>query len=301
MKPPKPPIPVYDLYGEAHSGSVSGAIHVETLTVRAQVNAWNILAHRHATLSQFFFIGSGGGAVEIDGLRHPIAAPAIVWLPAGCVHGFAFEPETDGMVVTLADDALRAITALAPDCAETLTAPQLVTALPDAEAEAFGTLARAIGSEAAEAAPGARAAALCHVGLLLIQLSRLSIPARDTPLTGARALYREFRALVEGHFRARWSIPLYARRLGISPDRLHHACQMAAGVPPTRIVQERLMVEARRALIYTGMSVGEIAFDLGFEDAAYFSRFFTKRAGLSPAAFRANPPGLSVTSPARSG
>lgn len=279
-------IPVYDLYGEAHSGAVSGALHAETIHIRAKVNAWNILAHRHARLSQVFFIAKGGGTVEIDGTRHALAAPAVVWLPAGCVHGFVFEPETDGIVLTAAEDVVRMACDLAPDCATRLAAPLLLSPIDVTQGQQFSASAKAVAEEATMQAPGARAAALHHFGLLLILLARATTGARDTPVSSARATYFAFRNLVDQNFRARWSVPLYAKRLGISPDRLHDICQLVAGHPPTHLIQERLMVEARRALIYTGMSIGEIAFDLGFDDPAYFSRFFSKRAGLAPASFR---------------
>ncbi|WP_246775740.1 helix-turn-helix domain-containing protein [Methylobacterium aquaticum] len=55
---------------------------------------------------------------------------------------------------------------------------------------------------------------------------------------------------------------------------------------PQGILHDRLMLEAKRSLIYTTLPVSKIAFDLGFNDPAYFSRFFAARAGLSPAAFR---------------
>ena len=54
---------------------------------------------------------------------------------------------------------------------------------------------------------------------------------------------------------------------------------------PLQLIQDRLMLEARRLLAYTASSVAEIAFQLGFEPA-YFSRAFTRQEGLSPVAFR---------------
>ena len=279
-------IPIYDLYGEAHSGRGFGAIHVETLHVRAQVNSWNILAHRHAALSQIFVIVTGGGMVDIDGTRHDMRPPAAIWLPAGIVHAFRFEPETNGAVVTLTDDVVRQSMALAPDCAAALAAPCVVHALPAAQRDLFMAHAEALAGETANPAPGVRAACLHHVGLMLVQLARAAAPDATTPITAARSLHRAFCDLVDQHFREHWSIPAYARRLGIGADRLHDACRTAAGRAPSEIIHDRVMVEARRALVYTAMSVAGVAYDLGFEDPAYFSRFFARRAGQSPAAFR---------------
>ena len=54
------------------------------------------------------------------------------------------------------------------------------------------------------------------------------------------------------------------------------------GRSAARVIQDRLMIEARRDLVYTAMSISQISFRLGFSDPAYFSRFFAKRAGVSP-------------------
>jgi AraC family transcriptional activator of pobA len=57
-----------------------------------------------------------------------------------------------------------------------------------------------------------------------------------------------------------------------------------------RLVHARQLLEAKRQLLYTNMSVSEIAYALGFEDSAYFTRFFTQRAGCSPRNFRMRQP-----------
>jgi AraC family transcriptional regulator, transcriptional activator of pobA len=60
----------------------------------------------------------------------------------------------------------------------------------------------------------------------------------------------------------------------------------AAGASPLRLVQDRLMLEAKRALLYSNMTIAEVGYHLGFEDPAYFSRFFAKAEGLSPKRYR---------------
>jgi len=283
----KSPIPTFDLYGETHSGAEAGPLHVETLHVRAEVNAWNILAHRHTGLSQIFVFFTGGGTVEIDGTSHALRPPALVWLPAGTVHGFAFEPDTDGIVITAAGETVRLAAERDPDSHALLLHPLLVNGLEDGPAERLGAFARDLATEVRDALPGTRAAAQHLFGLMLIALARAVETGSALPERAAATTYRAFRDLVDKHFRDRWTVPLYARRLGLTPDRLHDICQSNGGRPPMQIVHDRLMIEARRALLYTGMSVTEIGFGLGFEDPAYFTRFFARRAGIPPTAFRA--------------
>ncbi|MGQ3468071.1 helix-turn-helix domain-containing protein, partial [Xanthomonas campestris] len=89
------------------------------------------------------------------------------------------------------------------------------------------------------------------------------------------------------HYRAHWSIARYAAQVGLTPGHLNAVCQRLANASALQLLQRRLMLEAGRSLRYTSMSVQQVAADLGFFDAAYFSRFFARHAGCSPSHFRA--------------
>jgi len=79
----------------------------------------------------------------------------------------------------------------------------------------------------------------------------------------------------------------YAAALKVSESRLRHACMIVAAQSPMQLVHARVVLEAKRQLRYTSGSVSEIAYALGFDDPAYFTRFFSRRTGMSPRAFRA--------------
>ena len=91
----------------------------------------------------------------------------------------------------------------------------------------------------------------------------------------------------------RWTVPQphEATRprefLDVNESRLRRACLAVTGQSPIDLVHLRLLVEAERQLRYTSMPVTQVAYYLGFDDPAYFTRFFTRRMGLSPRAFRA--------------
>ncbi|MBL0929291.1 MAG: helix-turn-helix domain-containing protein, partial [Alphaproteobacteria bacterium] len=78
----------------------------------------------------------------------------------------------------------------------------------------------------------------------------------------------------------------FPRALGVSTTHLTRTCRQIVGRSATQIMQERLMIEARRDLVYTALSISQIAFQLGFSDPAYFSRFFATHAGTSPKTYR---------------
>lgn len=99
-------------------------------------------------------------------------------------------------------------------------------------------------------------------------------------------LFKDFSTLVEFNFTKLHSVTEYAERLGISPKSLTKHFQKIRVQKPRDFIKNRIVLEAKRKLIYTDFSVKEIAFDLGFNDPAYFTRFFTKATQKSPLQFK---------------
>jgi AraC family transcriptional activator of pobA len=92
------------------------------------------------------------------------------------------------------------------------------------------------------------------------------------------------RALSEdGH-----SVARYAVDLAMSTSQLNRLSRRHLGASAKEVIQERLEIEARRLLLLTGRSAAQISRDLGFTDPSYFTRFFRRRTGQSPAHFRAS-------------
>lgn len=97
---------------------------------------------------------------------------------------------------------------------------------------------------------------------------------------------QEFIALVEKQFKTVHTVKGYAEQLFISPKSLAKKLHALSYPTPLQIIQDRIILEAKRQLKFSNLSIKEIAFELGFEDPAYFSRLFSKNADVSPAAYR---------------
>jgi AraC family transcriptional activator of pobA len=115
--------------------------------------------------------------------------------------------------------------------------------------------------------------------------------AQRQPQTGGRghwhqALFTRFMLLVEAHFLEHWSLRQYASHLGLSIPRLNRLTQAESRKTALEIVHERLTREACRRLLYIAAPAANLAAELGFDDPAYFSRFFKKRTGLTPRHWR---------------
>lgn len=99
-------------------------------------------------------------------------------------------------------------------------------------------------------------------------------------------LIREFNFLVEQHFKSKHTVQAYADLLFKSPKTLSNQFKRIIGKTPLAFIQERRYLEAQRMLMFSNMSIKEIALDLGFEDSQSFSRFIKKQSGKAPSALR---------------
>lgn len=99
-------------------------------------------------------------------------------------------------------------------------------------------------------------------------------------------IVRSFNLMVENNYRKQHSVGFYAEQLNKSPKTLSNLFALYNHKSPLAVIQERVSLEAKRLLIYTDKSAKEIAYELGFEDAAYFSNFFKKQTTYSPTDFR---------------
>ncbi|WP_267740594.1 AraC family transcriptional regulator [Myroides injenensis] len=88
------------------------------------------------------------------------------------------------------------------------------------------------------------------------------------------------------HFAEHKRPSYYADLLHLSTTYLNECSTQTLGLSVSKVIQERVILEAKRLLFYTDLSVKEIAFTLGYEDYSYFSRLFFKNEGCSPIAFR---------------
>jgi len=101
-----------------------------------------------------------------------------------------------------------------------------------------------------------------------------------------KTLVRQFKAVVEKHYKTWHQVKDYAEELNVSPNYLNEVIKSALYISAKDYIQNRLMLEAKRMTIFTGKSSKEIGFDLGFEDPSHFSKFFKSNTGQSLVEFK---------------
>jgi AraC family transcriptional regulator, transcriptional activator of pobA len=283
-------IPRFFLYGEPPRDSDAHFFHVETIAARSCRYDWKIGAHAHRDLHQFLVIRAGRGEMQAEASLRPFAAPALLIVPSGMIHGFTFERDTRGHVVTVAQALIEEFAQRDPAFAQLFDAAKCIELASDVfEAHEFEAAVEKLQRELVWPAAAQELAAEARLITALVAAVRAVADSDGSAnqRRGPRAeLVARFRTAIEENLRSGWSISRYAKALGVTASRLRAACLEIAGKPPARLLNDRLLLEAKRSLIYTNMTVGETAYALGFDDPAYFSRFFSQRVGQSPAAFR---------------
>ena len=283
-------IPRIYLYGEELSEVELDFVHVEPIRERSGANDWTIRPHAHPDHIQLLFVEHGGGEIRIEAQTYQIPVPAVVVIPVAMVHEIRFLPGTDGHVITAACSYAKAMTQGDARYGEALAHPAVYPLGEDpancgALKESFEWMRR----EYVWTAPGRRMAIKAQFQRILVALMRLRAEAGGVdPQRGDRDydLLCRYRELLEAHFKSEKALEFYASKLGVSIQRLNLACKARADKTASQLLHERVVIEAKRCLIYMTMTVAEVGYDLGFEDPAYFSRFFSQRVGVPPGAYR---------------
>ncbi|HEV7308182.1 helix-turn-helix domain-containing protein [Ensifer sp.] len=277
-------IPNFFVYGEPEQQIEPGFFHVETVMARKSLHQGQVNAHKHDQMGQVTFWLSGGGTYFIDDKPLDFSAPAVSFVPSGVVHGFSVDPETsDAIVVSVADGALLSIR---ENTTLSLDTPTMVRG--DGEDSGWRRLSQLleiVAGEYAGGAAGAQKMLAALIAAVLTQIARLASASPTGEQTQA-ALATQLRRLVDVHFRENWSVGHYTDALATTPHLIAKASREAFGMPVKELINERRLLEAKRLLLFTVRPLEDIAYEIGFTDAAYFSRFFRQRVGEAPSDWR---------------
>jgi len=300
MKPGKHmhAVPTYSLYGETAADLGHHFVHIETIDARSREHQWSIRPHVHADLQHLLFIETGNSKFEIDTKTFEIEHGTVINVPARCVHAFNFERDVRGWVVTLSVTLLRRICQFHPEFKSLLNQYDIVSLHADEFALLRPRLVeldneiKGNRTGSAAAVESALLALLVHVmrhqqsRQISEQTSRNHGYASDEVRDSDVGLVVRYKNMIESSFQHRIGAMEYATRLCVCHEKLRGACARVTGTSPLGLLNARRLLEAKRCLLYSNMSIASVAYESGFEDPAYFSRFFTRSVGKSPREYR---------------
>ncbi|MCF1742480.1 helix-turn-helix domain-containing protein [Paradevosia shaoguanensis] len=277
-------IPIYALYGEATQDQSQDWLHWETLLSRSRLYDFRIAPHRHEQFFQIIHITAGTAVATIDNETFSLGPDSAICIPALTVHGYEFSPDIVGVVLTLFERDVRSILAQAPEIAEAFRVPRAIRGSRE-----VGRTVDELIAEASRREPGRAATMPARIGLLLVAIHRAEVAtAHRAQASASRSVHhvQAFQELADTEFANARPMAFYAGALGITPTHLNRVCRQVLGASALSVIERRVALEAKRYLMFSSLSVKEIALLLGYQDPAYFNRFFSRQVGMAPGVFR---------------
>lgn len=273
-------------------------IHYDALDNLASFFGRHMPVHRHAQFLQIHYIDRGAISFQIDDQLYQLEGPALFMTPPAIPHSFKTEDNAPGHVLTVHQSVVWQLMKRDMQIGQELDINRVICITPESLNKSlyqqWQTIEQIFGSLQQEwnADQAAKSLILENLtSLLIIQVARLS--DRQTSGTSVSndglRIFRQFSDQVELHFKDHWLLPEYTQTIGVSESRLNQICRHICNSSPKQIIIERVLLEAKRQLTFSGKSVSAIGYEVGFNDPAYFTRFFKKQTGLSPLAYRKNP------------
>lgn len=286
-----PQIPTLKLFSSSEEWPIKELVHHEYIQQRCAQTKGNIRTHRHLDLFHLLYIFNGSARAVLDGEEIRVHAPLLVTVPTMCVHGFTPTEMVHGHLLTIPGSSLRHVLSYQHSYSEFAERPRLLQGRGGEKWPELDQLFRELAREYTHDNPARFLAIQSLLRLIFVWILRNRTHQPGQPVENQVAdrdaqRIRKFKALIEEHFRSGFSIKEYANLMGISSAQLNNICRAKVGRSALQIVHQRLTLEAKRALVYTSLTISEIAYDLGFTDPAYFTRFFSKQVGSSPKLFR---------------
>tara|TARA_Y100000782_G_C10187104_1_gene267355 strand:+ start:5208 stop:6074 length:867 start_codon:yes stop_codon:yes gene_type:complete len=277
------------LYGDNYDTILPDFFHCEQLAVRSTVYNWEINEHVHTDLFQVFVIEKGKGVLTSEEKSIAFEGPGVLLIPANSLHGFRFEANIVGDVVTFSDTYIEQVFRQANHILYKINQLSYFHLSDQPEVfEEVQYLKKRIVREL-ETAQQEKLALQSLFQLFCIALYRIRSEHDDRKLEVKNRTLMYFRAyqkLIRQRGAEPKSITEYAQELNITPVHLNRVCQTIVQKTALQVVHEYLINEAKKYLLNTQYSISEVSYFLNFKDPAYFTRLFKKYVGVSPRDFR---------------
>lgn len=249
-------------------------------------------AHRH-TFQEIIFLKSGKGFHSIDGQVFRLEANCIYLIGQGQVHVFQKGENLKGFILRYKEDLLPpALTVYSTDYSLLqMFSNSNVLFLSKSEAKTFNKNFEELLNEHLLSTEEKNADIVQLI--LLTILSRIKRKIRTSyeqhitkESESHDALCERYLLLIEDHYKSQHNLDFYCKALATTKRRLLFDTQEKFGKTPKELLNQRLTTEALRFLKFTDLTIKEISFELGYNEPAYFSRFFKRKMKLSPRSFR---------------
>ncbi|MEZ4776642.1 MAG: AraC family transcriptional regulator [Bacteroidia bacterium] len=252
------------------------------------------IPHRHPFYEICFFI-QGSGDSEMDFRKSVIQSPGLHFIGPGRVHRIEGSPESLGYVIAFTreffcrEEEERRLLDDVPFFRASAEKPAII--LSEEDFIYFRSIMGNMIKDYLETNSLKESLLRAWLKIMLIRSADIYRQQTETPDTEevrARFIVEKFQLLLEKHYLTDHQVSEYASRLAITPDHLNRLTRQTLGKKASQMILDRIILEAKRLLLFSDLNAKEIAYQLQFTDPSYFGRIFRKKTGHSPSSFRAS-------------
>jgi len=257
---------------------------IQYLTIDMEADSLNNISFPvKQRFHEIVWIRQGHVSLLLDGEDFEIDAGAFLVIPSGRIKQFISAKGVRGLFVRFSEDIIK-------DFPKHLFSKfnQMATIhLAQDEIEKFELLFKVV--ELEYSSLDANNPYLANLISLIIQklafIKEKQIIEDSKPMESL-CVFNAFEQMLEKHIPEKKTIHFYASKLNLTPRKLNDVVKNLFGKSATALIAERLMIEARRDLLYSDNTIYQIAYALGFKDNSHFTKFFKKHSNLTPKEFR---------------
>lgn len=242
--------------------------------------------HKH-DFYMVFFVEKGSGVHNVDFTQYTVNDYQVYFIRAGQVHNWSLDVDTSGFQLMLAADVITIFSNLGSFPFFEQSVPSCLS-LDKKQFEEFKNHLHEIELVLSDNDVLTKEILLLrlHLMLKLLQKEYLNqFPEHDSS-TKPEKIIKGFNTLIDDHFNEESSVNFYADKLNITANYLNILSQKYLKMPASDVIKQRTILEAKRLLTSTDLSIKEIGYQLGFNDNTYFSKVFKKYTGKTPGDFK---------------
>jgi AraC-like DNA-binding protein len=237
----------------------------------------------------------GYGSIIINNVSYTIQPQTICLVAPGQLHSFEGLEDVEGIIFFFCQDFyveefsfIRLLNVFSYTSQTSVNVCNPCFALSDSEFNLFISTIKSIESEYESYTPSNNSAIIIrsHLNIMLLKLTELYEAKSGKSNNNDSILIHSLSHMVDSYFIQEQQLGFYTSAFNISESQLNDLCNQHFNCGFKKILQNRLMQEARRLLLSSDLSVSEIAYKLNFEDNSYFNKVFKNKTGLTPKRFR---------------
>jgi len=292
MKQPGEQLPVYSLQNFSKPERISQQFQVEVFDANRHFAVK--YPHRH-DFFEVLYLKKGSGFHVIDGNNYEIKPPCVFFMSRGQAHKLELSQDIEGYLFIFTADFYLLNRA---DQNRLIEFPFFYTIHQDnpplqlendSDIRFLEDLFRKGIAEISNQEGYSVEMLRSILDLILTTCaSRYQAPENLMNKGKGQILVKRFFHLLEENHHQNLSLNEYARMIGVTPNHLTQTIKLFTGKTSSEIIKDKQLLEIKRLLVHTSLSVSEIAAQLNFDDQSYFTKFFKRETGLTPLQFRSD-------------